>query len=162
MKKPILAAALLAALFTASALFAYEAGGFAYTKRVETKLLAEPKPLAESSGQLAFGKKVKVEEVQGAWLRISAGPVSGWVFAGNLTDTKPSEGKDLEGLDVLAGKTTTTAAARPLSDATMAYAQQRNLGDAQGDLEWLVTECDALTPEQVDAYLQESKKGEYQ
>ena len=50
MKKPIPAAVLLAALFTASALFAYEAGGFAYTKRVETKLLAEPRPMAERRG----------------------------------------------------------------------------------------------------------------
>lgn len=162
MKKPVLTAALLAALFTASALFAYEAGGFAYTKRVETKLLTEPKPLAESSGQLAFGKKVKIEEVQGSWLRVSDGPVSGWVFGGNLAESKPDEGKGLDGVAILASRTTATAAARPLSDATMAYAQQRNLGDAQGDLEWLVTACDAVTPEEVDAYLQEKKKGEYQ
>jgi hypothetical protein len=164
MKKPILAAALLAALFTASALFAYEAGGFAYTKRVETKLLAEPKPLAEATGQLAFGKQVKIEEVAGAWLRVSDGPVGGWVFAGNLTDTKPAEVKGLlDGAPIAASKTTATAAARPLDEAALQYASsQRNFSSAQEDLEWMITACATVTEEDVTTYLQEKKKGEFQ
>jgi hypothetical protein len=162
MKKPTPLAVLLAGLAVTSALLAYEAGGIAYTKRVETVLLAEPKPLATATGKLAFGKKVKIEQVQGPWLRVSDGPVSGWVFNGSLTDVKPSEGKGLDGVPLLASKTTATAAARPLTDATIAYAQEKNLGDAQGDLEWVVAEAKAITPEEVDAYLQEHKKGEYQ
>jgi hypothetical protein len=162
MKKPILAAVLLAVLLTASALFAYEAGGLAYTKRVETKLLAEPKPLAATTGQLPFGKQVKIDEVQGAWLRISDGPVSGWVFAGNLTDTKPTEGQGLDGVPVLASKTTATAAARPLTPAAAEYAARRNLARARTDLEWLLTECATVTTEDVTVFLQEKKKGEYQ
>ena len=78
MKKSTRSAALLAGLLCASVLLAYEAGGFAYTKRVETKLLAEPKPLAEAAGKLAYGRKVRIEQVQGAWLRVSDGPVAGW------------------------------------------------------------------------------------
>jgi hypothetical protein len=157
-------AVLLAALFTASALFAYEAGGFAYTKRVETKLLAEPKPLAETTGQLAFGKQVKVEEVQGAWLRVSDGPVSGWVFAGNLTDTKPAEVKGLlDGAPLAASKTTATAAARPLDEAALKYASgQQNFASAQEDLEWMISACASVTSEDVETYLQTNKKGEYQ
>ncbi len=162
MKKPHLPAALLAGLLAVSALLAYEAGGIAYTKRVETALLAEPKPLAAATGKLAFGRKVKIEQVQGAWLRVSDGPVSGWVFSGSLTDTKPAEGKGLDGVPLLASKTTATAAARPLTDATIAYAKEKNLGEAQADLEWVVTEAKAVTPEDVDAFLVEHKKGEYQ
>lgn len=163
MKKPTPLAILLAAgLLATSALLAYEAGGTAYTKRAETTLLAEPKPLAAAAGKLTFGKKVKIEQVQGAWLRVSDGPVSGWVFNGNLTDTKPAEGKGLDMGPLLASKTTATAAARPLTDATIEYAKQKNLGEAQGDLEWVVEQARALTPEEIEAYLQEHKKGEYQ
>jgi hypothetical protein len=162
MKKPNPLAVLLAGLAATSALLAYEAGGIAYTKRAETTLLAEPKPLAAAAGKLTFGKKVKIDQVQGAWVHVSDGPVSGWVFNGNLTDVKPPEGKGLDMGPLLASKTTATAAARPLTDATIAYAQEKNLGEAQGDLEWVVAEAKAITPEEVDAFLVEHKKGEYQ
>ena len=162
MKKPTPLAVLLAGLLATSALLAYEAGGIAYTKRVETALLAEPKPLAAATGKLAYGKKVKIEQVQGPWLRVSDGPVSGWVFSGSLSEVKPAEGKGLDGVPLLASKTTATAAARPLTDATIEYAKQKNLGEAQGDLEWVVAEAKAITPEDVGAFLQEHKKGEYQ
>ncbi len=163
MKKTARSAALLAGLLCATALLAYEAGGLAYTKRAETKLLAEPKPLAAVAGKLTFGKKVEIEQVQGAWLRVSDGPVGGWIFAGNLTDTKPAEVKGLlDGAPVLASQTTATAAARPLDEAAAQYAASQNLASVQEDLEWLVTTCAAITPEEVDAYLQENKKGEFQ
>lgn len=162
MKTTARSAALLAGLLCATALLAYEAGGFAYTKRVETSLLTEPKPLAAPAGKLAFGRKVKVAEVRGSWLRISEGSVSGWVFAGNLSATAPSEGKGLDGLPVAASETTATAAARPLTPAAVDYASRRNLTAAREDLDWLLTECQAVTPEDVDAYLQENKKGEFQ
>ncbi len=162
MKIPARSAALLAALLCATVLLAYEAGGFAYTKRVETKLLAEPKPLAEPAGSLSFGRKVKIEQVQGAWLRISDGPAAGWVFAGNLSATKPDEGKGLDGVPLLASQTTATAAARPLTPAAAEYAARRNLTNAREDLDWLLTECHALTPEDVGTFLQEKKKGEFQ
>lgn len=162
MKTPLPSVLLLAGLIATPLLCAYEAGGFAYTKRIETKLLAEPKPLAEAAGKLAFGKKVKIDQVQGAWLHVSDGPVAGWVFAGNLSETKPADGKGFDAVPLLASKTTATAAARPLSDAAVAYAQQRNLGEAQADLEWMLTSSRAITPEEIEAYLQENKKGEFQ
>jgi hypothetical protein len=162
MKPPLRFAALLVGLTGATALFAYEAGGFAYTKRVETKLLAEPKPLAAAAGTLAFGHKVKIEQVQGAWLRISEGAATGWVFAGNLSAIKPDESKGLDGVPLLASQTTATAAARPLTPAAAEYATRRNLTAAREDLDWLLTECHAITPEDVEAFLQEKKKGEFQ
>lgn len=162
MKRNLPAAALLAALATASALFAFEAGGFAFTKRAETKLLAEPKPLAEVAGTLPYGHQVKIDEVQGAWLRVSEGDTAGWVFKGNLALTKPAEVKGLDGLGLSASQTSATAAARGLSTIVTDYASARSLASAQGDLEWVISECASLTPEEVDAYLQAQKKGEYQ
>ena len=162
MKTPARSAALLAILLCSTALLAYEAGGLAYTKRVETKLLAEPKSFAEVAGRVSFGRKMKVEQVQGAWLRVSDGPVSGWVFAGNLSATAPSEGKGLDGLPLAASETTATAAARPLTPASVEYATRRNLTGAREDLDWLLTECQAITSEDVESFLQEKKKGEFQ
>lgn len=162
MKPSARSAALLAGLLCATALLAYEAGGLAYTKRVETKLLAEPKPLAGAVGKLAYGRKVKVAEVRGSWLRVSEGSATGWVFAGNLSATAPNEAKGLDGLPVAASETTATAAARPLTPAAAEYASRRNLAAAREDLDWLLTECQAVTPEDVEAYLQENKMGEFQ
>ena len=164
MKTPLRTPVLLAGLICATALLAYEAGGSAYTKRFETKLLAEPKPLAEASGKLALGRKVKIEEIKGAWLRVSDGPTAGWVFAGNLTDTKPAEVTGvLDGAPIAASQTTATAAARPLDEAAAQYAASQNLSaTAASDLDWLITTCAAFKPEDVESYLQEKKRGEYQ
>ena len=142
-------------------MYAYEAGGSAYTKRAETNLLTEPKPLAATAAKLPFGRMVKIEEIAGNWLQVSDGQTTGWVFAGNLSATKPDEGKGMDALPMLASQTTATAAARPLAPAAIEYASQKNLSSAQGDLEWLLTECHALTPEEVDAFMQENKRGEY-
>lgn len=162
MKTPLPRLLLLAGVLAVSASAAFQVGGFAFTKRVETKLLAEPKALAEPTGTVAFAHKVKVEEVKGAWLRVSEGRVSGWVFAANLSETEPDEGAKLDGVALLASKTTATTAARPLDDAVVQYADQRKLGDARSDLEWMMQTCAEITEENVDEFLQEQKKGEYQ
>jgi hypothetical protein len=162
MKPPLLRLLLLAGVIVASASAAFQVGNFAYTKRVETKLLAEPKALAELTGTIAFAHKVKVEEIKGSWLRVSEGKVAGWVFAANLSETEPDEGAKLDGVAMLASKTTATTAARPLDDAVVQYADQRKLGDARGDLEWMMQTCAEITDENVDEFLQEQKKGEYQ
>lgn len=141
---------------------AFPAGGTAYTKRLETKLLAEPSALAAPVGKLAAGRTLKIEEARGAWLRVSDGPAAGWVFAGNLSEVKPAEGKGLDGLGLAASQTTATAAARPLTPAADEYATRRNLTAARDDLNWLLAQCRAISPEAVESYLQEKKKGEYQ
>jgi hypothetical protein len=154
---------LLAGLLVTSAYAAFEAGTFAYTKRQETALLAEPKPLAEPTATLPFGRKLTIEEAKGAWLKVSDGPSAGWVFRGNLAATKPAEIKGLlDGLPQTASQTTATAAARPLSTAAADYAAGKNLESAKADLEWILTECAALTDEDVDAYLQAARKGAHQ
>lgn len=137
------------------------AGGFAYTKRVETRLLAEPRPLAASVGKLGYGRKVKIDQAQGAWLQVSDGPVAGWVFAGNLAETKPAEGKGADALGLQASETSATAAARPLTPDAEAYAKRRNLARARDDLTWLLAEAQKVTPDEVEQFLQTQKKGEY-
>jgi hypothetical protein len=155
-----LVALLLAAAATLEA--ALTAGGTAYTKRFETNLLAEPAPLAAVTGKVAYGRKLAIAETRGAWLRVSDGPAAGWVFAGNLSELKPAEGKGLDGLGLAASATTATAAARPLTPVADDYAVQHKLTNARDDLNWLIAQCGALTPAQVEAFLQEQKKGEYQ
>jgi hypothetical protein len=156
-------ALLPAAVFASTALAAFQAGHTAYTKRHETKLLAEPKPLAEAAGTLPAGRAVTVEQVQGAWVRVREGDAGGWVFQGNLTATKPVEVTGvLDGAPLAASETTATAAARPLATAANDYAAARDFGSAREDLEWLIEQCAALPDEEVTAYLQAQKKGEFQ
>ena len=96
------------------------------------------------------------------WLRVSDGNVTGWVFAGNLSDEKPAAGKGADGLGFAASETTATAAARPLAPAAVDYAAGRNLGSAREDLDWLLGQGNRVTPAEVEAFLQAQKKGEYQ
>jgi hypothetical protein len=67
----------------------------------------------------------------------------------------------MDALPMLASQTTATAAARPLAPAAIEYASQKSLSSAQDDLEWMLTECHALKPEDVEAFMQENKRGEY-
>ena len=155
-----LAAALLAA--TAAGHAAVVAGGTVYSKRYETTLLSDPQPLAKPAATLALGRKLKVEEVRGIWLRVRAGAQVGWVFAGNVSESRPAENKGLDGLPLAASPTTATAAARPLAPAAADYAVRRHLGDSRRDLDWLLQACHAVTPGEVEQFLLQNKKGEYQ
>jgi hypothetical protein len=139
----------------------FVAGGTAYTKRLETPLLSEPRPLAPAAGKVGYSRPVKIEKLQDNWLLVSDGPARGWVFAGNLTDTKPESGKGLDGLPLSASRTTAAAAARPLTPAGDEYAQRHNLASARDDLNWLLQQSRALTEDEVTAYLQAQKRGEY-
>src|SRR5687768_9389980 len=92
-------------LVPAVVLAALAVGGTAYTKRPETVLLEEPKPLAATKARVAYAQALKIEEVRGSWLRVNDGKASGWVFAGNLAEEKPSEVRGLDGLPVPAAET---------------------------------------------------------
>ena len=154
-------AGLATLLATAVALpAAFAPGGTAYTKRVETALLTEPKMLAAPVTRLNYAKKLKVEEVSGAWVRVSDGPQAGWIFGGNLAEEKPSETRGLDGLPVAASET--AAAARPLVPAAEEYSQRRGLGRAAEDLAWLAQQEAALAPAAVQEFLRTGKKGEFQ
>lgn len=165
MKTTPLRAVTGALLFAAAALpltrAAFVVGNNAYTKRIETAVLAEPAPLAAPVGKIGYARVLKIEEVRGAWLRVSEGAVSGWVFSGNLAEEKPAEKSALGELPLLASETTATAAARPLAPTTASYGNRHGLQSANADLEWLVQKSNEQTPEKVTAYLKSAKKGEY-
>lgn len=159
--RPLLPLAVALAL-TAPLGAAFAPGDTAFTKRVETALLAEPKTLATTVTRVGYARPLKVEEVRGAWVRVSGDKKSGWVFAGNLAATKPSESTGADGLPLLASKTSATAAARPLAPAAKDYATRQGKDAAATDLEWLKQQSAALTESDVDTYLREHRKGEFQ
>lgn len=156
----LMAAAL--AVGAAAPALAFSPGGVAYTKRQSTALLASPAPLADVSARIGYAHKLKVLEVRGAWLHVSEGASNGWIFGGNLAATKPAETSDLTGVPISASETSATTAARPLAPGAADYGDRRGLGEAKADVVWLEQTSDAIKPDQVDAYLKASKKGEFQ
>jgi hypothetical protein len=141
---------------------AFAPGGEAFTKRVETALLSEPNMLAAPVARMGYAKSLKVEAVKGAWVRVSDGKSTGWVFAGNLAEEKPSEVRGLDGLPIAASETSAAAAARPLLPAATEYSVRHGLARPADDLTWLAAQSSAITPAELKAFLQEKKKGEYQ
>lgn len=162
MKTKLLAGVALA-LVSAGGLFAvFTPGGEAYTKRLETALLSEPKMLSKPVAQLPYARKVRIEQIEGSWIRVSDGKRSGWIFAGNLAEQKPSEQKGLDGLPIAASQTSASTAARPLTPASTDYSQRRGLADAANDLQWLENQSALIGPATVQEFLQSEKKGEFQ
>jgi hypothetical protein len=141
---------------------AYAPGGVAYTKRVDTALLAEPQILASPVAHVSYAKRLKIEEVQRGWVRVSEGANAGWVFAGNLAEEKPSETAGLDGLPFAASEASATSAARPLLPAAEEYSGRHGLAKAAEDLVWLTQQQATITDAAVQAYLQAQKKGEFQ
>lgn len=141
---------------------AFAVGGVAYTKRPETKILAEPLAVADTAARVGYGKALKIEEVKGRWLRVSDGKTKGWVFAGNVAEEQPAEVQGLDGLPFAASEATATAAARPLTPAAVEYGSRRGLAKANDDVKWLVATSDAITAAQIEEFLKEQKKGEFQ
>lgn len=161
MKPSHLVPLLLGSLALASA--AHAPGSFAYTKRAETALLAEPSPMAAANVKLKLGTKLKVEEVRGAWLRATGDEsASGWIFKGNVSTAEPDKESSLAQIPLDASATSATAAARPLAPAAADYGTRKNLAKAQEDLAWLVTEGALVNAADVTAYLEEKKLGEFQ
>lgn len=161
MKLLRLAPLLLGSLALASA--AYAPGQFAFTKRADTALLAEPAPLAAPQARLKLGSRLKVEEVRGPWLRVSADRrTAGWIFAGNVSATEPDKESGLALLPLDARATTATAAARPLSPAAADYAERKDLAEARAGLDWLFSASATVTTADVTDYLQANRKGEFQ
>ena len=141
---------------------ALEKGGKAFSKRNETPLLTEPSPLATPAGNVGFAEELAIEEVRGRWLRVKGKKISGWIFDGNVADEKPSQAPPAGLTTVSASDTDTVAAARPLDQAAKDYASRVGAGTASADLEWLDALASNLKAADVDAYLRENKKGEFQ
>ena len=163
MKTRSLAVLVASTGITAPALLlaALSVGGTAYTKRPETTLLAEPQPFGSDVARVGYAQPLKVQEIRGQWLRVTDGKSAGWVFAGNVAEEKPSEVRGLDGLPVEAAETTATTAARPLIPAAVEYSERRGLANAAADLAWMNEQQATITADDVKAFLQEKRKGEF-
>jgi hypothetical protein len=140
---------------------ALKKGQKVWSKHHETALLAEPRPLASAQAAVGFAAKLKILEVQGAWLRVRSDGGEGWVFEGNVAPDKPElpPASALTTLD--ASQTDTVAAARPLAPAAEGYAARHGATAAQADIDWIDAEAARIPAEEVLAYLSANHKGEY-
>lgn len=147
---------------TAARAAGFEEGDKVWTKQYETALLAEPKPLAAVEGTVGFAEKMKIKEVQGAWLRVKGDGAEGWVFQGNVAGEKPeiAPGAGLTTID--ASQTDTVAAARPLSPAAQGYAERHGAFDAQSDIDWIDSQAALITGDELVAWMSANQLGEYQ
>ncbi len=158
----LLALAAITGAVVTTVMAAPKQGGTVYSKREGTKLLAEKKPMAATVATAGFAEPLKVGEISGSWLKVSARGGAGWVFAGYIVEDKPEREK-MEGIgSVDASSTTTAAAARPLSPEAEAYAERHNLGEARDDVNWSQMEAHKITRPIVESYMSTNKKGEYQ
>jgi hypothetical protein len=145
-----------------AALAAFVPGGSAYTKRVSTDLLSDSRALAPVSAQIGYARKLRIDQVKGLWLHVQDGANAGWVFSGNVAEEKPSDTKGMDGIPMAASQTSATAAARPLAPAAEQYGDRKGLAEAKSDVLWLEAASDAVKHDQVDTFLKENRKGEFQ
>ena len=150
---------LLAAATTAGAV---EAGGTVYSKRNETTLLTEPKPLAAAAGKAGFAEPLKVTEVRGRWFNVKGKTAAGWVFAGNVAEEKPKLAPAAGLTSIEASDTNTAAAARPLTEAGNDFAARHAGPQSRADVEWVDAQSGKIPGSAVVAYMKANKKGEFQ
>ncbi|HTQ30821.1 MAG TPA: hypothetical protein VMI53_06385 [Opitutaceae bacterium] len=150
------------AFFCLPLLLAYESGGKAYTKKLETVLLDEPKPLAHPAAKIGYAIELNVEQVNGSWLLVSSGANRGWVFAGNVAEKKPMANPKTDFLPSAASETTASVAARPLDEVAQNYGAQKGLGEAKADVEWVEQQSAQVNSAAVTEFLQAKKLGEFQ
>ena len=139
----------------------FKAGGRAWSKHHETALLAEPKPLAAAQATAGFAEKLKVLELRGPWLRVSADAGEGWVFEGNVAAEKPDIPPASSFTTLDASATDTVAAARPLTPAAADYAARHGATDAQADIDWVDAQAAQVTRAERVSWMADHRKGEY-
>jgi len=146
----------LITLFTA-----FKEGDTVWSKRIETPLLGEPKPLASAAAKVGFATPLKVREVRATWLRVEAGDVSGWLFEGSVAGEKPTLAPAAGLTQVTADSTDTAAAARPLTEAADGYASRHSDAKDRSDVEWVDATAAGIPDDEIVAYMRENAKGEY-
>ena len=140
----------------------FEAGKAAYTKKLETAVLKDPQPMADTIATLPYAAEVKITALQGKWAGVSTTNGPGWVYLGNLAEEKPASDHSVDWLRASAGETTASVAARPLDEVTKGYAAEHGMNSAADDLQWLQNQSDKIDKKTLTDYLKTSKKGEYQ
>ena len=99
--------------------------------------------------------------MRGRWLLVNSDGKSGWVYFGNVSEKKPPKENKKDLLPFVASDTTSTAAARGLSEISKDYAHRKNKEDSARDVEWMEKIASGISSEQVRNYMKTNKIGEY-
>ena len=160
MRTAILLLGLLATLSFANAADV-EAGHSAYVIHDGQPLLADKDPDAATIAKLKTHKEYDVVAISGKWAQVKAGSNTGWIYVGNLSRDEPPD-VNTSGLKTEASSTTLNAAARGLDNDAKGYANRKGEAASAADISWMEQQNDAVTKDDVKAYLKEHKLGEYQ
>lgn len=112
---------------------AQDAPGFVYVvKPGKTQLRAEPKTEAAAKGVVAYGQKLKVEEKQARWIRVSVpgDAAAGWIGAQIVVDKRPAIDQKAIGASaskMVVSEMSTAGAIRGLDHRTAQYAKDKQL-----------------------------------
>jgi len=159
MRKVLLLAGLLVAVSFAAAA-ELEAGHSAYVIRDGQPLLADKDPDAATVAKLKSHREYTVVQISGKWVQLKAGSATGWVYEGNLSREEPPDVNN-SGFSTEASATTLSAAARGIDDDAKGYADRKGEAESANDVVWMEQENDAISKDDVRAYLKEHKLGEY-
>jgi hypothetical protein len=159
MRKVFFLLSLLAAVSLGAAA-ELEAGHSAYVIRDGQPLLADKDPDAGTVTKLKAHHEYTVVQISGKWVELKAGSVTGWVYEGNLSRDEPPD-VNTSGFSTEASATTLNAAARGIDDDAKGYANRKGEAESAQDVIWMEHENDAISKDDVRAYLKEHKLGEY-
>jgi len=160
MRKILCLVGLLAAVSLAAAA-ELEAGHTAYVIHDGQPLLADKDPDADTVTKLKSHHEYTVVVIDGRWaeLKTDSGK-TGWVYEGNLSREEPPDVND-SGFSTEASTTTLNAAARGIDDDAKGYASRKGEAESADDVVWMEQENDAISKDDVQAYLKDHKLGEY-
>jgi len=159
MRKFLLLAVLLTAVSLAAAA-ELEAGHSAYVIHDGQPLLADKDPDAAAVAKLKTHHEYTVVQISGRWVELKAGSATGWVYEGNLSREEPPDVNN-SAFSTQASPTTLSAAARGIDDDAKGYADRKGEAESANDVVWMEQENDAISKDDVRAYLKEHKLGEY-
>jgi len=160
MRKALLIMSLFAAISSASAADV-EAGHSAYVIHDGQPLLADKDPDSATLAKLKTHKEYDVVAISGKWAQLKAGSNTGWIYIGNLSRDEPPD-VNTSSLQTEASSTSLNAAARGLDNDAKVYANRKGEAASADDISWMEQQNDAVTKDDVKAYLKEHKLGEYQ
>ncbi len=135
-------------------------GRSAYVIRDGLSLLADKDPDANAVEALKTHKAYPVVQISGHWAKLKTDTATGWIFAGNLSRDEPPD-VNTSAFKTEASSTTLSAAARGLDDDAKGYAQRKDEASSASDVVWMEKQNDAISPEDVKAYLKAHKLAEY-
>jgi hypothetical protein len=159
MRKVLFLLGLLAAVSLAAAA-ELEAGHTAYVIHDGQPLLADKDPDSGTVAKLKSHHEYTVVQISGRWVQLKAGSATGWVYEGNLSREEPPDVND-SGFSTEASATTLNAAARGIDDDAKGYASRKGEAESANDVVWMEQENDAISKDDVRAYLKDHKLGEY-